>query len=81
LRISSIAPVTSSTAAPVDRVTWYDSSRRVRAVEANEAARSAAFQHTLERLQEHPHRRRMKVIEVVFARGIRPGLVKLEHVK
>lgn len=79
MRISAIAPVGSSTAAPVDPVRWHDDSGRIRRVEAHQAERARKFQDVIERLQEQPHRRRTRVMEVVSAPGIRSGPVHVDR--
>ncbi len=79
MRISAIAPVGSTTAAPVDPIRWHESSRRVRSVEAQGAERARKFQDVIERLQEQPHRRRTRVMEVVSAPGVRPGPIYVDR--
>ena len=74
MRISAIAPVGSTTAAPVDPVHWQES-RRVQATRAREAS-GPSFDSVLEGLCERPHYRRTRVIEVVFAQGVRPGMIR-----
>lgn len=77
MRISAIAPVGSSTTAPVDPVRWQES-YRVRAIKSEGAEKARKYQEVVECLQENPHRRRMRVIEVVSAPGVRPGMVHID---
>ncbi len=77
MRIAAIAPVGSSTTTPVESVHWQES-YRVRAVKAEGAEAARKFQEVIKRLEEQPHRRRMRVIEVVSAPGVRSGMVRVD---
>lgn len=79
MRISAIIPVGSPTAAPVDAVHWNESSRRVRPVEACAAEKVRTFQEVMDHLADKPYHKRTRVMEVVSARGIRSGHVRLAH--
>lgn len=78
MRIAAIAPVGSSTAAPVDPIRWHES-RRVRQVDPYESVRQREFADVLRRLEREPEQRRMRVIEVVAAPGVRREPVRTQR--
>ena len=66
MRVSAVGRVDHSTSSPVERVSWYDMTRRVRVVEAQELERARSFQEVMEELDEAPFRKKVCVIEVVY---------------
>lgn len=74
MRISAIAPVGRNIYSPVDAVQWHESIRHVSQVEARDAAARGAFQKVMQRMEERPQERCNKVLEVVYAPGLRAGI-------
>ncbi|HAA54123.1 MAG TPA: hypothetical protein DCE42_05175 [Myxococcales bacterium] len=70
MRISAIGRVHRSNAERVDSIHWHESARRVQSIDAQEAARTETFRSVMDQLKEEPHRRRMRVMEVVSAPGV-----------
>lgn len=73
MRISAIAPVGRSHAAPIDSVSWYGASTRARSVSSQSAPTKSAFLKVLNQLEEQPQHAQSQVVEVVFAPGLYEG--------
>ena len=73
MRVSGIARVDRSRSAPVDPVSWYEAAR-VQPVQPDLRVYRRDFAKVMAELEQELTLRKLRVIEVVFAPGVRPGI-------
>ncbi len=74
MKVSGIARLNRAYPSAVDPISWYESARRVQPIQPEEKIYRKDFHKVMKELEEGAILRKLRVVEIVFAPGVRPGI-------